>query len=273
MPNEQRLDVYLVAQGLATGRDKACEQIRAGKVSVNGKTVCKPAYRLSPEDTVSCAESENGYVGRGGQKLEHALQIAAPLTAGCVAMDIGASTGGFTECLLRHGAGRVYAIDVGHDQLHPSLRADERVVDLSGTDVRRQQELLAHIALGSVDVLTADVSFISLKSVLPAAFPFLKAGARLFVLIKPQFEAGRADVGKNGIVRDRRVHCRVLRELCEFFAEQQCSVETLTASPITGGAGRHSGNIEYLALLHYQTGVSAVPDIRALVDRSFDSLC
>lgn len=272
MPGEQRLDAYLVAQGLATGRDKACERIRAGEVSVNGSVVYKPAYRLSPIDCVSCAVSETGYVGRGGQKLEHALQMTAPLTPGCTAMDVGASTGGFTDCLLRHGAGHVYAIDVGHGQLHPSLCADPRVVDLSGTDVRRQQELLAHIAAGSVDVLTADVSFISLKNILPATFPFLKPGARLFVLIKPQFEAGRADIGKNGIVRDRRVHCRVLRELCDFFVEQQCSIEALTASPITGGAGRHDGNIEYLALLHYQAGTTALPDVRALVDQSFHSL-
>lgn len=272
MPSEQRLDAYLVAQGLATGRDKACERIRAGDVSVNGKTVCKPSYRLSDADVVSCEAQIDAYVGRGGLKLEHALKLTTPLTAGCVAMDVGASTGGFTECLLRNGAARVYAIDVGHDQLHPSLRADERVADLSGTDIRKQQDLLVHIPPQSVDVLTMDVSFISLKSALPSVFAFLKDGARLFVLIKPQFEAGRADIGKNGIVRDRRVHCRVLRELCEFFVEQGCSVETLTASPITGGAGRHSGNIEYLALLRYKAGQTTLPDIRELVETSFTTL-
>ena len=272
MPSEQRLDAYLVAQGLATGRDKACERIRAGEVSVNGKTVYKPAYRLSAEDAVSCEVQADVYVGRGGLKLEHALKMTTPLSMGCTAMDVGASTGGFTECLLRNGASKVYAIDVGHGQLHPSLCADARVTDLSGTDIRRQQELLTHIAPCSVDVLTMDVSFISLKSALPSVFAFLKDGARLFVLIKPQFEAGRADIGKNGIVRDRRVHCRILRELCDFFVEQGCSVETLAASPITGGAGRQSGNIEYLALLHYKTGITVLPDIRELVEKSFDSL-
>lgn len=272
MASEQRLDAYLVAQGLATGRDKACERIRAGEVSVNGKTVYKPAYRLSPEDTVSCETQADAYVGRGGLKLEHALKMTQPLTSGCVAMDVGASTGGFTECLLRSGASKVYAIDVGHGQLHPSLCADARVSDLSGMDVRRQEALLAHIPPCSVDVLTMDVSFISLKSALPSALVFLKDGARLFVLIKPQFEAGRADVGKNGVVRDRRVHCRVLRELCDFFAEQGCFLEALTASPITGGAGRKSGNIEYLALLHYKTGKAISPDIRGLVEQSFNSL-
>ncbi len=270
MPSEQRLDVWLVANGLATGRDKACERIRAGEVAVNGAVVCKPAHRVSPTDTVCCAAADN-YVGRGGLKLEHALGLTEPLTPGCVAMDVGASTGGFTECLLRAGVSRVFAIDVGHDQLHPSLREDDRVVDLSGTDIRRQETLHSVIAPSSVDVLTMDVSFISLRAVLPSVFVFLKPNARLFLLIKPQFEAGRADVGKNGIVSDRRVHCRVLHELCDFFAEQECSLEALTASPITGGAGRQNGNIEYVALLR-RSGRHTVPDIRALVEESFAAL-
>ena len=272
MPTEQRLDVYLVATGLASGRDKACERIRAGEVAVNGKTVCKPAYRLSETDVVTCDAVEDAYVGRGGLKLEHALRHTTPLSSGFMAMDVGASTGGFTECLLRNGASRVFAIDVGHDQLHPSLRADERVVDLSGVDIRRQEQLLTKIAPSAVDVLSMDVSFISLKTALPSVFAFLNEGARLFVLIKPQFEAGRADIGKNGIVRDRRVHCRVLRELCDFFAETGCTVEQIVASPITGGAGRQNGNIEYVALLRYRSGETKLPDIRALVDQSFESL-
>lgn len=272
MPSEQRLDAYLVAKGLATSRDKACERIRAGEVSVNGTVVYKPAYRLSPEDSVSCDAQTGAYVGRGGLKLEHAFRMTQPLASGFVAMDVGASTGGFTDCLLRNGAAKVYAIDVGHGQLHPSLCADARVVDLSGTDIRRPSDLVAHIPPSSVDVLTMDVSFISLKATLPSVFAFLKEGARLFVLIKPQFEAGRADIGKSGIVRDRRVHCRILRELCGFFAGQDCSLEALTASPITGGAGRQSGNIEYMALLHYQAGETVLPDIRALVEQSFDRL-
>ncbi len=272
MANEQRLDAFLVAQGLATGRDKACERIRAGEVTVNGKTITKPAHRLSPTDTVVCEQQTDAYVGRGGLKLEHALRLTEPLTEGCVAMDVGASTGGFTQCLLRAGASRVYAIDVGHDQLHPTLVADERVVDLSGTDIRRQELLMTHIAPASVDVLSMDVSFISLKTALPPVFAFLKEGARLFVLIKPQFEAGRADSGKNGIVRDRRVHCRVLRELCDFFAESHCALEALVASPITGGAGRQSGNIEYVALLRFGEGTYPEPDIRRLVEESFQTL-
>lgn len=269
MANE-RLDAWLVASGLASGRDKACERIRGGEVTVNGAVVCKPAYRVAETDEVSCT-AKDAFVGRGGLKLEHALSLTEPLPAGCTAMDVGASTGGFTDCLLRAGVGHVFAIDVGHGQLHPSLVADERVSDLSGTDARRSEQLAAVIAPRSVQVLTMDVSFISIKAVLPSVMAFLADDARLFILIKPQFEAGRADVGKNGIVSDRRVHCRVLREMCDFFAGLGCSVERLTASPITGGAGRQHGNIEYVALLR-RGGESVVADVRALVEDSFAAL-
>ena len=269
MANEQRLDVYLVANGLATGRDKACERIKNGGVAVNGGTGAKPSYRVSENDAVSCADSTDIFVGRGGLKLEHILSQTAPLSAGVTAMDVGASTGGFTDCLLRHGAAHVYAVDVGHGQLHPSLCADARVSDLSGTDIRRREQVLQHVAPASVDVLTMDVSFISLRMALPAVFEFLTDDARLFVLIKPQFEAGRADIGKNGIVRDRRVHYRVLREITEFFTEQGCTIERLSASPITGGAGRQHGNIEYIAALRRGHGAVFTEDIRALVDEAF----
>jgi 23S rRNA (cytidine1920-2'-O)/16S rRNA (cytidine1409-2'-O)-methyltransferase len=270
VPNDVRLDAWLVEHGFVGGRDKACERIRAGEVAVNGKTIVKPAYRVSEQDEITCGEADC-HVGRGGLKLEHALSLTEPLDVGCVALDIGASTGGFTECLLRAGASHVFAVDVGHGQLHPSLQADARVTDLSGTDARRQEELLKAVELSSVDVLTMDVSFISLRAVLPSVLAFLKPQARLFLLIKPQFEAGRSDIGKRGIVSDRRVHYRVLRELCDFFAEQGCVLEALAASPITGGAGRQKGNIEYVALLRRE-GVAAAVDIRSLVDESFERL-
>ncbi len=273
MPNEQRLDAYLVQHGLATGRDKACEAIRAGSVTVNGTVIEKPSHRVAEKDTVVCTADTMAYVGRGGFKLEHILSQTPPLNEGCVAMDVGASTGGFTDCLLRHGAARVYAIDVGHGQLHPSLCADARVVDMSGTDIRDYSLLAEQIAPRSVDVLTMDVSFISLRVALPAVFGFLKDEARLFVLVKPQFEAGRADVGKNGIVRDRRVHYRVLHELCDFFAEQGCTIERLSASPITGGAGRTSGNIEYIAALRRSAEDAPMSvEIRTLVNEAFAHL-
>lgn len=269
MAESERLDARVVAEGYATGRDKAKELIRAGAITVNGKTVTKPSVVVSVDTVVSCTADAPRYVGRGGLKLEAALQAISPLPQPCVAMDVGASTGGFTHCMLLGGADRVYAIDVGHGQLHPTLLADPRVVNLEGTDIRDRDTLLAVIPPRSVDLLAMDVSFISIRTVLPAVFDYLRKGARLLILIKPQFEAGRADVGKNGIVRDRRVHVRVLRELCEFFSTSGCVLQALAASPIIGGAGRNEGNIEYVATLIYGGEQTILPDVRQLVDTTF----
>lgn len=269
MAESERLDARVVAEGCATGRDKAKELIRAGAVMVNGKVITKPSTVISADDVLSCTADAPRYVGRGGLKLEAALQAISPLPQPCIAMDVGASTGGFTHCMLLGGADRVYAIDVGHGQLHPTLLADPRVVNLEGTDIRDRDALSAVIAPRSVDLLSMDVSFISIRTVLPAVFEYLRDGARLLILIKPQFEAGRADIGKNGIVRDRRVHVRVLRELCELFSECDCALQALTASPITGGAGRNEGNIEYVATLIYGGKQTILPDIRQLVDTTF----
>lgn len=269
MAESERLDARVVAEGYATGRDKAKELIRAGAITVNGKTVTKPSAVADKTDSVSCTADAPRYVGRGGLKLETALAAILPLPTPCVAMDVGASTGGFTHCMLQGGADRVYAIDVGHGQLHPTLVADPRVVNLEGTDIRDREALSAVIPPHSVDLLAMDVSFISIRTVLPSVFAYLREGARLLILIKPQFEAGKADVGKNGIVRDRRVHVRVLREACELFSESGCALQALSASPITGGAGRSEGNIEYIATLVYGGEQTTLPDIRQLVDTTF----
>ncbi len=263
----ERLDAAVVACGYATGRDKAKELIRAGSITVNGKVVEKPSTLVSDTDVVACTAEQTVYVGRGGLKLEAALQALLPLPSPCTAMDVGASTGGFTHCLLLHGVDRVFAVDVGHGQLHPSLAADPRVVNLEGTDIRNAQAMAA-VPLGSVDLLTMDVSFISIGAVLPSLPPYLRQGARLLILIKPQFEAGRADIGKNGIVKDRRVHLRVLREVCDTFAQHGFALQSLTASPITGGAGRQDGNVEYIASLLYG-GDSVTPDLRQVVEQAF----
>ncbi len=269
MSNGQRLDTYLVAHGLAGGREKAKERIQNGDVTVNGAVVRKASYSVSETDTILC-NTVDAYVGRGGLKLEKAITACDLALTDTVALDIGASTGGFTHCLLQHGAQKVYAVDVGHGQLHPSLCADERVINLEGTDIRHPQ-LAETIPLGSVDVITADASFISLKQILPYALPFLQENGRLVLLIKPQFEAGKADVGKNGIVRDRAVHLRVLRDLLSFFAEQRCNTVWLSGSPIQGGAGRQRGNIEYLVVLTYGDRVETPIDIRRVVDETFAS--
>lgn len=271
MSTKTRLDVYLVENGQTSGREKAKELILSGAVTVNGKTVIKPSATVAETDLVDCKGPDISYVSRGAVKLEKALSMSGISPKGYTALDIGASTGGFTQCLLQHGACRVYAVDVGHDQLHPLLREDPRVVNLEGTDVRSER-LREEVMSSSVDLITMDVSFISVRRVLPYVFPFLKEGGQLIVLIKPQFEAGKADVGKNGIVRDKRVHVRVLREIVDFFAQHSCCVQLLTGSPITGGAGRSRGNIEYLAVLSLGSFACAQAlDVRQIVDQTFSS--
>ncbi len=269
MSNTQRLDAYLVAHGLASGREKAKERIQNGEVTVNGATIRKASFGVRDADTVGC-ESTDTYVGRGGLKLEKAITVCQLDMTDKTVLDIGASTGGFTHCVLQHGAQKVYAVDVGHGQLHPSLCADTRVVNLEGTDIRHPQ-LTETIPNGSVDVITADVSFISLKQILPYALPFLRENGVLLLLIKPQFEAGKADVGKNGIVRDKAVHVRVLRDLLSFFEQENCHTVWLAGSPIQGGAGRMRGNIEYLSVLTRDTSVQTAMDVRRVVDETFAS--
>lgn len=249
-----RLDALLVNKGFVSGREKAKELIENGAVTVNGKTVTKASAKVSADSVITCDTTSIRFVGRGGFKLEKALFISGVDVNGAVAMDVGASTGGFTDCLLQAGAKTVYAIDVGTDQLHPSLREDSRVVVLEGTDVR-SPALQTVIPANSVDVCAVDVSFISLTQVLPAATPFLKDGATLLCLIKPQFEAGKSAVGKKGVVRDTKVHRRVLESLCVFFSENHFSVKTLDFSPITGG----EGNIEFLAVLVYSNTKPCAP--------------
>ena len=262
-----RLDALLVAKGYVSGREKAKELIEAGAVTVDGKTIVKASARFDESVVLECDTSSIRFVGRGGFKLEKALQMSGMSCVGTVGMDVGASTGGFTDCLLQAGAEHVYAIDVGTDQLHPSLRADARVSVLEGTDVR-SPSLKDTIAANSVDVCAVDVSFISLQQVLPAVLPFLKDEAVVLCLIKPQFEAGKSAVGKRGVVRDKKVHCTVLETLCGFFAQIGLAVRQLDFSPITGG----EGNIEFLAVLVYSnTKASPIP-VREVVERAHVTL-
>ena len=265
MSDAIRLDSYLVQQGYASGREKAKELLAQGYVTVDGLVVTKAATRIGTDNTVCCAAPAAKYVGRGGYKLEKALDMAALSLAGCVCMDVGASTGGFTDCMLQHGASRVYAVDVGHDQLHPTLRDDPRVVCLEGTDVR-SDTLRQTVAAGSVDVVSVDVSFVSLENVLPAILPYMTSDAVLVCLIKPQFEAGRAGIGKNGVVKDQKVHVRVLERVTAAFQQWRLNVKQITFSPITGG----EGNIEYLAVLG--SGDAVAVDVKKLVTEAFAAL-
>jgi 23S rRNA (cytidine1920-2'-O)/16S rRNA (cytidine1409-2'-O)-methyltransferase len=233
----RRADVVLVERGFFASRARAQEAIAAGLVTVNGVPLRKPSETV-PDEAAIAAGQPHPYVSRGGVKLASALDAFGIDPEGCVCLDIGASTGGFTDVLLRRGAARVYAVDVGHGQLHPAIAQDPRVTGLEGTDARMlSDEQIPEPA----DLLVADVSFISLKLVLPAAAAFLKPRAALAVLVKPQFEAGRDHV-KKGIVRDEAVHRAVCEEVGAFVAGLGFGLIGLIPSPIAGG----DGNREFL---------------------------
>ena len=235
-----RLDRALVDRGLAAKRWRARDLIGRGCVLVNGAPQTKAGLEIRETDEVSVVSGANSFVSRGGVKLSAALAQFGFDASGRVALDIGASTGGFTQVLLEAGARRVYAVDVGRGQLHPSLRQDSRVVSLEGTDAR----VLSRAEVSEpVGALVADVSFISLTKVLPVPLSFAARGAWLIALIKPQFEAGRAAVGKSGVVRDPADRQRAVDLVSSWLSQQPgWTVEGVIDSPLLGG----SGNQEYL---------------------------
>ena len=249
-----RADDLLVSRGLVATRSQARALIMAGRVWLGDQRVEK-AGELLPADAELRLLEPPRYVSRGGEKLEHALRSFQVDVEGLVCADFGASTGGFTDVLLQHGARRVYAIDVGRGQLHYRLRHDPRVEVMERTNVRYLETLPEPI-----DLVTIDVSFISLRLVLPAAWKVLAPGGRVIALVKPQFEAGRGKVGKGGVVRDLAVHREVLERVTATALDLGFSVEGLIRSPITGV----EGNIEYFLLLR-RNGVSR-PDIGSLID-------
>lgn len=259
-----RLDAEMVARGIARSRQRAKEMVEAGNVEVNSVRAKKASQEVSPEDVIVSHEEEK-YVGRGALKLERAVEEFALDLAGKVCIDIGASTGGFTELMLMKGAAKVYAVDVGTGQLAQSLRDDGRVVNMEGTDIRG---VSPDTIGGRADIVTADVSFISLTLILPKIYELLDESGTAAVLIKPQFEAGRSGIGKNGIVRDRKVHIRVLSDIDSFARSLGFVCEKYVPSPVKGG----SGNIEYLVKLR-KTGVLPVShDFRRLVENAFKEL-
>ncbi len=256
MTQKERLDILMVERGLAASRNRAQRLIRAGEVLVNEQVFDKPGMQVPLEADVRVRE-RLPYVSRGGLKLEAALDAFAIDVEGVVAADVGASTGGFTDCLLQRGAAKVYAIDVGYGQLAWSLRQNERVTVMERTNVRYLDELPE-----SVDLATIDVSFISLRLVLPSIAGWLKPAGQIVALIKPQFEAGREDVGKGGIVRDPDVHRRVLHEILSFADDRGLRVHDLMPSPVTGA----EGNVEFLAW--FSTDLPAAPvDVGEAIER------
>ena len=230
----ERLDRLLVARGLAPSRERARALIMAGAVRVDGRPSGKPGTLVGPEARLELVGRDHPFVGRGGVKLEGAFAALRIEAAGRTALDLGASTGGFTDCLLKRGARRVYALDVGRGLLDWSLRCDPRVVLLEGRNARY---LEPGDLPGLVDLVAADVSFISLRLILPALPPLLLPGADVVVLVKPQFEVGRDDVGKGGIVRDPEKHLGALRSIAAAARAAGFGVRGACPSPITGAEG------------------------------------
>ncbi|MCI8554455.1 MAG: TlyA family RNA methyltransferase [Clostridiales bacterium] len=264
----KRLDAVLVERGLVPSRERAKEAVCSGRVKVNGRTAGKPALMVGPEDAISCEGEGPRYVGRGGEKLQKVLEESRLSVHGLCVLDVGASTGGFTDCLLQHGAAEVFALDVGRGQLHPSLRADPRVHCLEETDIRDTVKVQTFLGGRLLSYCTIDVAFISLKQVLPAVLPLLSPEAVIVCLIKPQFEAGRAALGNNGVVRHKADHIRVLQEQLHLFGACGCDVVYLSYSPVTGG----TGNREYLAALRRGGKERWKPDVKQLVDNAFRTL-
>lgn len=237
---KQRLDVILVNMGYATSREKAKAIIMAGDVFIKGQREDKAGATFEEEGLeIEVKSNPLKYVSRGGLKLEKAMGEFPIKLDGFKCMDIGASTGGFTDCMLQNGASKVYSIDVGHGQLDWKLRCDERVVVLEKTNFRY---VTTEQVPEAIDFASADVSFISLKKILPVAYTLLRDKAQMVVLIKPQFEAGREKVGKKGVVRDKSVHVDVIKDIATAATEMGFVTLGLTYSPIKGP----EGNIEYL---------------------------
>lgn len=268
MTQKKRLDVAVFERGLAESRERAQAYIMAGDVYLNGTKAAKAGQQVKPDDVIEVRTKSLPYVSRGGLKLEKAMQSFPIHLAGKICMDVGASTGGFTDCMLQNGAVKVYSIDVGYGQLAWKLRSDERVVNLERTNFRyvtREQ------VPDAVDFSSVDVSFISLSLILPVLRELLTAEGEAVCLIKPQFEAGKDKVGKNGVVRDRKVHAEVIEKVERLALENQFDILGIDFSPVKGP----KGNIEYLIFLKKTAGEAenrsgvTVPD---LVQKSHEVL-
>lgn len=261
---KDRLDVILTEKGFFPSREKAKASIMAGLVYVDGKIADKAGMSVDHEAKITIKENLCPYVSRGGLKLEKALELYGFSLDGAKCVDIGASTGGFTDCMLQKGASKVYCIDVGYGQLDWKLRNDERVVNMEKCNVR----YLDIDSVGrDVDFISIDVSFISLKLIFPVATQLLREDGSLVCLVKPQFEAGRDQVGKKGIVRDSLVHKQVLENVIEYGRQNGLHVHGMTFSPVTGT----KGNIEYLLYMKKTEG-NFVPDIDRTVKVSHEEL-
>lgn len=237
--DSDRLDIALVRRGLVETRERARHLIKSGCVQLRGQIAAKPSRKVQEEDSLILLEQLR-YVGRGGLKLEAALDHFPVNVNGIVALDVGASTGGFTDCLLQHGASLVYAVDVGHNQLFPTIKNDPRVTVFEHTDIRKLERLPRQ-----VDLAVIDVSFISLRLVLPVVIGFLKPTGTIIALIKPQFEAGPHCVNKKGVIKNQTIREKTVQEFLQWIQGQGWTVLNFIPSPILGG----EGNMEYLVYI------------------------
>ncbi|MDD4569947.1 MAG: TlyA family RNA methyltransferase [Tepidanaerobacteraceae bacterium] len=259
--NKLRLDVLIVNKGIISSREKAKAEIMSGNVLVNNQMIDKPGTQVNIDSTIVIKQKAFPYVSRGGLKLEKALEVFDINTSDKVAMDAGASTGGFTDCLLKNGAEKVYAVDVGYGQLDYSLRQNRRVVVLERTNVR----YLNFEDIGQrLDIITADLAFISLSKVFDAFSNLLKDDGVLITLIKPQFEVGRKEVGKNGVVKDSDLHIKAINKVINNAKEHNFYLCNLTYSPIKGP----KGNIEYLAYFRKGLQNYDIINVKDVVEKS-----
>ena len=244
--NRLRLDSFIVEKGFIKSRERAKSLIMAGKVFVDNNLIDKPGTLIQKSAQIIIKKDENPFVSRGGLKLEKALKTIPLSVKNLTCLDIGASTGGFTDCLLQNGAKKVYAVDVGYGQLDWSLRQDNRVVVIERTNIRYMPYEKIN---NKLDIIVADTSFISLKIVIPSAEKFMKHGCIILALIKPQFEAGRNNVGKGGVVKDKTIRHNVINDLKFFFKNREYLVKNVIPSPILGS----KGNKEYILYLNYKS--------------------
>ena len=262
---KKRLDQLVFERGLSESRERAKTTVMSGLVFVNGQRMDKPGAPVAEDAQIELHGEALPFVSRGGFKLDKALKVFPVDPTGLVCIDCGASTGGFTDVLLQHGAAKVYAVDVGYGQRAWKLRTDARVVNLERTNVRY---ISAEQIPEPLDLAVMDVSFISVKLILPAVKLLLKPGADYICLIKPQFEAGREAVGKKGVVRDPEVHAEVIRSVLQFAREAGYSVMGLDFSPIRGP----EGNIEFICHLKNGQYQSPEPDIAAVVKAAHEAI-
>ncbi len=265
MSDKKRLDVVLFELGLTESREKARALIMAGQVYVNGQKSLKAGDNIKPDDKIEVRGEKMPFVSRGGYKLDKAMKSFGLTLDNKICMDVGASTGGFTDCMLMNGAVKVYAIDVGYGQLAWKLRSDERVINLERTNFR----YVTHDQVpDEIDFSSVDVSFISLKLILPVLYSLLKADGEAVCLVKPQFEAGRKKIGKKGVVRDKSVHLEVIDNCIGYARENGFKIKGLDFSPVKGP----EGNIEYLLYITKAEINETETDASFIVEKSHEAL-